>query len=346
MGLFVLLAALFETIGDTIKESAENRRALEEQRRYEDIDWDNIAFVTFDGAVPAYRIEEEEEFDIVASVFLTQQDGWQHYETKTLEYEVPDGEDYCFTIRYKNGTEIYRKFHESSEIAQKLLGFKNKVPGTVEITYADGTKKVFKFDDMPQSDLEDEFEEEPHAPKFQPKPKKERFAVIDFETTGLNYNFRRPPMDEILSVAIIDQDGNTLLDTLCDTVHIKSWYEAQCIHGISPRMVKGYPTFPEIMPKVIEILSSYDYVIAYNVPFEKSFLENYVRLYTPTDFSVCKVRWGEDPMAMFMDHMNSRKFLKLETAARNFGYKYHAHNALEDAKATLFVYNTLRRKGS
>ena len=151
-------------------------------------------------------------------------------------------------------------------------------------------------------------------------------------------------MDEIISVAIIDQDGNVLLNTYCDTIKIKSWYEAQCINGISPRDVKGYPTFVNIMPKVIEILSSYDYVISYNVPFEKFFLENYVRLYTPTDFSIHKIKWGEDPMEMFMDYMGSERFLKLETAARHFGYTYNAHNALEDAKAALYVYKALRKQ--
>jgi DNA polymerase-3 subunit epsilon len=177
----------------------------------------------------------------------------------------------------------------------------------------------------------------------QPQKPKERFAVIDFETTGLNYNFRRPPMDEILSVAIIDQDGNELLYEYCDTVNIKTWYEAQHIHGISPKDVKGHPTFVEIMPRVIEILSSYDYVISYNVPFERSFLEGYARVYTPTDFSVSKIRWGDDPMQMFMDYMDSNRFYKLQQAAETFGYKYDAHNALEDAKAALYVYNALRK---
>jgi DNA polymerase III epsilon subunit-like protein len=151
-------------------------------------------------------------------------------------------------------------------------------------------------------------------------------------------------MDEIISVAIIDQDEKVLLNTYCDTVKIKSWYEAQRINGISPRDVKGYPTFVEIMPKVIEILSSYDYVISYNVPFEKFFLENYAHLYTPTDFSIHKIKWGEDPMEMFMDYMNSQRFLKLETAAKHFGYSYNAHNALEDTKAALYVYKALQNK--
>jgi hypothetical protein len=149
MGLFVLLAALCETIGDAIKESVNDHCEQKAQKRYEQLDFDNIVSVKLEDIEPAYRIETEEEFDIVASDFLTRQDGWQHYETKTVEHVVEDGENYCFTITFKNGCKLYRKFHESSEIAQKLLNFKNKAPGTVVIEYADGTRKVFEFDDEP-----------------------------------------------------------------------------------------------------------------------------------------------------------------------------------------------------
>lgn len=111
---------------DALKERSENRRALEEKRRYETIDFQNITSVTLDGVEPAYRTESEEEFDPVMTDFLSRQDGWQHYETNTVEYEVEDGDNYLFTIRYKNGTEIYRKFHESSPLAQRLLRYCNK----------------------------------------------------------------------------------------------------------------------------------------------------------------------------------------------------------------------------
>ncbi len=340
MGLLTLFTALCSTISDTIKEKNENRRALEEKRRYEDIDFNNIQYVTFDGVEQAYRIETEEEFDPLMSDFLTRQDGWQHYETQTVEYEVEDGLNYLFTIRYKNGKEIYRKFHETSPLTARLLVYSNKNNVLGEpVVINDGTNLIIEnvesFDSLKKA-------VSGKADNKKPQKTKERFAVIDFETTGLNYNFRRPPMDEIISVAIIDQDENVLMNTYCDTVKIKSWYEAQRISGISPRDVKGYPTFVEIMPKVIEILSSYDYVISYNIPFERFFLEGYAKLYTPTDFSVYKIKWGQDPMEMFMNYMGEKKFFKLETAANYFGYKYKAHDALEDTKAALYVYNALR----
>ena len=123
MGILTLLFALGETISESIHEKAEQRRAIEEKRRYENIDFYNIEHVTFDGTETAYRIETEEEFDPVMTDFLTRQDGWQHYETETVEYEVPNGLNYCFTIKYKNGETIYRAFHESSHLTKRLLEY-------------------------------------------------------------------------------------------------------------------------------------------------------------------------------------------------------------------------------
>ena len=130
MGLLVLISALIETISDSIKNFSENRRVIEERRRYEDIDWNNIEYVILDCTETAYRTYEEEEFAPVMTDFLTRQDGWQHYETKTVEYEVEDGDNFCFTIKYKNGTKIYRKFHETSPLTEQLLKLVNKTNAT------------------------------------------------------------------------------------------------------------------------------------------------------------------------------------------------------------------------
>lgn len=428
MGLFVLISSLISTISDTIKESADNRRANEERLRYENIDWDNIEYVTLDGTKTAYRIEEDEEFDIVMTDFLTQQDGWQHYETKTVKHEVEDGENYCFTIRYKNGTKIYREFHEDSSLTERLLTYVNEedcdpksilekdpilarfneiindslalletttTPETYFSRYKtviDNANRILKYtnnshcreyaldiisdftenrtenykDFIDRCDIEDKlysYKDQFLSYKYDISPEvkeyvisllkeieaekeadepKERFIVIDFETTGLNYNFQKADHDEIISVAIIDQDENVLLDTYCNTMKKQTWHDAERINGISPSDVKGYPTFVEILPQVVEILLSYDYVIAYNTKFERVFLFNYAMHYAGGDQSVFRIRWGLDPMEMFMKYMNSERFLKLENAAEHFGYTYSAHNALEDTKATLHVYKALR----
>lgn len=123
MGLFTLLAALVGTISDTINENKNAQQEIEAKRNYENIDFYNIESVILSGIETAYRIETEEEFDPVMTDFLTQQDGWQHYETKTVEYEVENGKNYCFVIKYKDGAKIYRKFHETSQLSKQLLKY-------------------------------------------------------------------------------------------------------------------------------------------------------------------------------------------------------------------------------
>ena len=131
MGLFTLLFALGATISDTIRESVESRRELEERRRYEDIDWSNIEVVAFYGTQTAFRIEEEEEYDPMYTIGLSKMNGAPCYGTRTVEHLVENGENYCFNIRYKNGTEIYREFHETSPLTERLLEYCNKTSNEV-----------------------------------------------------------------------------------------------------------------------------------------------------------------------------------------------------------------------
>lgn len=151
-------------------------------------------------------------------------------------------------------------------------------------------------------------------------------------------------MDEILSVSIIDQDGEVLLHTLCNTERKKSWYGAQRVHGISPQDVQGYPTFSQILPQVLQILSSADFVIAYNIIFEKSFVESYIKRTNPMDLVNYRINWAMDkgPMHMYAEYIGSRKWIKLSEAAKSFGYNFNPHDSLEDVKATLFLYNQLK----
>lgn len=350
MGLFTFIFALVSAISETVKEKVEYLRAIKEQLRYENIDWENIESVTFECTETAYRTETKEEFDIVMTNFLSDLDGWPHYETETVEYEIEDGENYCFTIRYKNGAEIYRKFHETSSLSERLLKYcgneteedsvddsyvnnagslsqrnaiktaRNYLTNCSGFSYSRLIHQLEEFEKFPHEDavfaadncgadwnkqalksatsyltncsgfsyarllhqLQSSEKFTPEQAKYgvdnsnadwnaqavksaksyldcldysrqrlieqlknqekftdeqaeyaadavgfaaitntEPEPPKERFVVIDFETTGLNHNFQKAWHDEIISVAIIDQDGNIVLDTYCDTINKK-----------------------------------------------------------------------------------------------------------------------------
>lgn len=159
--------------------------------------------------------------------------------------------------------------------------------------------------------------------------------VVDFETTGLN-----PAIDEILSVSIIDENYNVLLDELCKPVLCKSWTEAEKIHGITLEDVKMCSYFNKFIPRIREILQATDSVIAYNAPFEKSFLEEY-------GVDTSGFNWI-DPMLIFSEIFGEwnpvrkgYKWQKLSVCAAYYGYEFKAHNSLEDVKATLYCYKKM-----
>lgn len=87
----------------------------------------------------------------------------------------------------------------------------------------------------------------------------DNWTILDTETTGLGDA-------EIVEIAIIDHQANTLLDTLIKpTIPIPA--EATAIHGISDETVKDAPSFPEVFPQISSLLEGKQ-VSIYNVNFD------------------------------------------------------------------------------
>ena len=99
---------------------------------------------------------------------------------------------------------------------------------------------------------------------------KNKYIVLDFETTGLYAE-----IDEVLQVAIANEKREVLLNELCKPAKKKSWSEAQRIHGITKEMVYDKRCFSEYVKTIEAILSNSEYVVCYNIAFEKKFLTKY-----------------------------------------------------------------------
>lgn len=161
------------------------------------------------------------------------------------------------------------------------------------------------------------------------------YVVLDFETTGVN----RYGDDEVVQVAIINQDEEILINELCKPKHHKSWPSAEKIHGISPSLVKNKPSFENYVEKVKEIFNNYEYIVCYNCSFEQGILKNY-----GIDIKNYKFR---DPMKDFariygeIGYRGGYKWQSLITCAQYYGYEFKAHDALEDVKATRFCFERI-----
>lgn len=86
------------------------------------IDFSEIHTVEILNEQDTFRTVKEERFDAVSTNFLPELDGWQHYETETVEREVLNSKTYTFLIKYNSGEELVRALHEDSPVTERLLG--------------------------------------------------------------------------------------------------------------------------------------------------------------------------------------------------------------------------------
>ncbi|MEH2148554.1 3'-5' exonuclease [Nostoc sp.] len=94
--------------------------------------------------------------------------------------------------------------------------------------------------------------------------------ILDTETTGLGNA-------EIVEIAIINHQGETLLNTLVQpTIEIPG--EVIAIHGITNEMVRNAPSFPEIYPKIKEVLAD-NTIAIYNADADMGFLRYCCKLH-------------------------------------------------------------------
>lgn len=155
--------------------------------------------------------------------------------------------------------------------------------------------------------------------------------VIDTETTGLPGKQKQ----EVLSLAITDLDGNVLFYDLIKPKERKRWPKAQEIHGISPADVKDKQTLEERLPDIEPIFNSASVVVGYNVKFDIDMLASSGFEYKGAT---------HDLMRSYSNRHNNGRFAKLTQCASHYGYKYDAHNALEDAKATAYCYKKFKEE--
>ncbi len=166
----------------------------------------------------------------------------------------------------------------------------------------------------------------------------ERWICLDCETTGLD-----PNKDEIVSLSIVNQDGEILFDELVKPIGTTYFPRATAIHGISWHTVKAKPFLREFRDKLMRIIMDYNTIVGYNISFDMDFIYNF--------FNCNLSNKLVDVMTMYSDykkvpnHFNDGyKFFKLEECASSLGYKTNNkfHNSLEDVKATIYCYNKLK----
>lgn len=164
-----------------------------------------------------------------------------------------------------------------------------------------------------------------------------RTVYVDTETTGLN-----PKTNAILELAIIDDAGEVLLQSLVNPWPHKEWAEAQAIHGISPEMVRHAPLLHDLWPIVFRIIQGAR-VVFFNAEYDRYFFPNGQLMY-------CEIQCAMLRMAGYLKIPSTRgsgyRWPNLKDAAAHVGHKWEgkAHRAAADAQAARSVWKYLEAK--
>ena len=161
-------------------------------------------------------------------------------------------------------------------------------------------------------------------------------VFLDTETTGLN-----PSLNEIVEIAIIDDDANILLNSLVKPVKLKEWKQAEAIHGISPQMVTNAPSLDKLRHQINSAVSGQQVVI-YNVGFDAGFLGEL--LDNAQSLDCCMKAWSEHK-GIWSDSHNNYRWHKLINAANEVSHQWtgDAHRALADTLACRSVWHYLNQ---
>lgn len=160
-----------------------------------------------------------------------------------------------------------------------------------------------------------------------------RTLILDTETTGMSLGGRIAEGHEILQLAIIDDQGELIHNQYYKPKGVKSWEEAQDIHGISPAHVKDATALWEHRAELQQLFDMYDYIGIYNANFDMDFL-NQAGFLIEDDKVICLMRELT---------VGDGSFLPLEEQASRHGFELSgAHDAYYDCHAALACFNGLK----
>ena len=162
------------------------------------------------------------------------------------------------------------------------------------------------------------------------------FISIDLETTGL-----LPKEDRIIEIAAVKYRNGVETEVFHSYIDPERVLPERIteLTGITPQMLNGQPKFSEISQDLREFLGE-DILMAHHISFDYAFLKRAVINYAPADWVKEHgfERKGIDTLKIaraFLPTLDSRS---LGALCKHYGIALDAHKALEDARATAFLY--------
>lgn len=108
-----------------------------------------------------------------------------------------------------------------------------------------------------------------------------------------------------------------------------------------PDDVKDCKPLAEYLPQLQEIFDKPRLIAGYNVGFDLKFIHA-AGIKTHAEYIKDIMKDFADERGIYDDEHGHNKWFKLEEAASYYNYEFKPHGALEDCKATLFVFKKLQ----
>lgn len=158
------------------------------------------------------------------------------------------------------------------------------------------------------------------------------FVCIDLETTGLN-----PKKDRIIEIGAVKVRDGKIIDTFEQLVNPKQVLEEriEVLTGITSKELEDKPVIKEVLP-ALQIFLGEDVLVGHRILFDYSFLK---RAFINEKISF--ERKGIDTLKLARKFVTESESKRLEALCQYYGIRYRAHRALEDARATVELYQKL-----
>ncbi len=185
-------------------------------------------------------------------------------------------------------------------------------------------------------DIETMTEEKPEIDRLKEAVDAQNYVILDTETTGLHDG-------EIIEIAIIDHNGETLMDQ-----RIKPYdgipQESSNVHGIYLKDVENCPHFEDVVVQIKGHLAGKD-VIVYNATYDRKMLHRSsehagIQRTNWKSFSnwICAMNAFSPIYGEWNDYHQNYKWQKLTIAAAYYNVEVqNAHSALGDCLMTYGV---------
>lgn len=150
------------------------------------------------------------------------------------------------------------------------------------------------------------------------------FLALDVETAN-------PDLASICQIGIVSFVNGEVWGQWSSLVDPEDYFDEMCvyIHGISEKSVRGAPTFPQLLPKLNEILTNQ--VVVHHTAFDRVSLERASKKYQVDELS-CS--WLDTARVARRAWEQFRyKGYGLSNLADYCGVTYQHHDAMEDARA-------------